>query len=263
MLVFSAIVPHSPLLIPSIGKEHRDALTLTLDALRTLEEHLYAAKPEVLIVISPHATHYAEAFSCNMAPKYEGSLKEFGDHGTNIQAKADFLFIDRLHRHLRGENIPFSLHSNESLDYGVTIPLVFLLSHVPACKIVPLSIAGLSLEEHFAFGKALVQEIHAESRRIALVASCDLSHHANEKSPKGASEAGQAFETAMRAAVDQLQPAPLFALSAETLEQADQCGAKPLLMLLGALSDLKATSRTLCYEAPFGVGALTAEFELA
>lgn len=262
MLVFSAIVPHSPLLVPNIGKEHRDQLSQTLSAFQTLEEHLYATKPEVIIIISPHAVHYPDAFSANLAQNYTGTLKEFGDHGTTIAAKADFLFMDRLHRTLREAKIPFSLTSDEALDYGVTIPLFFLMAHLPTAKIVPLAVSELSLEEHAAFGAALIQEIHAEPRRIALIASSDLSHHANEQSPKGASPAGAAFEQAVQAAVLNRSVEPLTKLSKETLEQAEQCGARPIAMLLGAIKELNVKPVILAYEAPFGVGTLTAEFEL-
>lgn len=262
MLVFSAVLPHSPLLVPSVGKEHRDALSQTLTSLQTLEEHLYATRPEVLIVISPHATHYPDAFSANLAQQYSGTLKEFGDHGTNITAKADFLFMDRLHRTLREGKIPFSLTSDETLDYGTTIPLLFLLAHLPTTKIVPLAVSDASLEDHAAFGAMLMQEIHAEPRRIALIASSDLSYHANAQSPKGASPAGAAFEQAAQQAVSTCSLAPLTQLSKEVLEEAEQCGAKPIAILLGAIRELKVKPVILSYEAPFGVGMLTAEFEL-
>lgn len=262
MLVFSAIAPHSPLLIPTIGKEHRETLSRTLDAYRILEEHLYATKPDTLIIISPHAAYYPDGFSCNIAPSYTGHLKEFGDHGTIIHAKGDPLFIDRLHRHMREVHIPFSLMSEENLDYGMTVSLFFLLSHLPNIKIVPLSISGLSNEEHAKFGQEVMQVIHEDARRIALFAAADLSHRANEKSPQGVNEAGPAFEQAVRTAVEQVNPTPIVALSAKTLKEAEQCAAQPITALLGAIQKMRVKSTTYSYEAPFGVGMLTTEFEL-
>lgn len=262
MLVFSAIAPHSPLLIPTIGKEHCEALTHTLDAYRTLEEHLYAAKPDTLILISSHAAYYPDGFSCNIAPSYTGNLKEFGDHGTTITAKGDSLFIDRLHRHMRETSTPFSLMSEEKLDYGMTISLYFLLSHLPNMKIVPLSISGLSNEAHAKFGQEIMQTIHEDTRRIALFTAADLSHHANDRSPLGPNEAGPVFEQAVRTAVEQVDPTPLIGLSSQTLQDAKQCGAQSIAMLLGAIQRMHVKPNVLCYEAPFGVGMFTAEFEL-
>ncbi len=262
MLVFSALAPHSPLLMATIGKEHRDALNHTLDAYRVLEEHLYASKPDTLVLISSHAAYYPDAFSCNLAPSYTGNLKEFGDHSTSITAKGDSLLIDHLHRHLRETDIPFSLMSEEKLDYGMTISLAFLLGHLPNTKIVPLTISGLPNDQHARFGQEVMQVIQDDTRRIAFFAAADLSHHANEKSQHGVNEAGPIFEQAAKSAVEQVNPAPLLALSPETLKDAKQCGAQPIVTLLGALQDLHVKPHTLCYEAPFGVGMLSAEFEL-
>lgn len=262
MLVFSAIAPHSPLLIPTIGKEHRESLTHTLDAYRTLEEHLYATKPDTLVLISSHAAYYPDGFSCNIAPSYTGNLKEFGDHGTTVQAKGDSLFIDRLHRHMRETDIPFSLMSEEKLDYGMTISLSFLLSHLPAMKIVPLSISGLSNEEHAKFGQEVMQVIHDDTRRIAFFAAADLSHRSNQYSQQGVNAEGPAFEEAVKQAIAQVNPAPIIALSPDVLKEAQQCGAQPIVTLLGAIQKMHVKPSVLCYEAPFGVGMLTAEFEL-
>lgn len=262
MLVFSAIAPHSPLLIPTIGKEHRESLTHTLDAYRLLEEHLYATKPDTLILISSHASYYPDGFSCNIAPSYSGNLKQFGDHGTTVNAKGDTLFIDRLHRHMRQTDKKFTLMSEEQLDYGLTISLSLLSSHLPNVKIVPLSISGLSNADHAAFGQELMQVIHEDTRRIALFAAADLSHHANEQSPHGQNEAGPAFEEAVREAILQMDPKPLTTLTPELLEEAKQCGARPISMLLGAIQKMQMKAHILSYEAPFGVGMLTAEFEL-
>lgn len=262
MLVFSAIAPHSPLLIPTIGKEHCGELTHTLDAYRTLEEHLYAAKPDTLVLISSHAAYYPDGFSCNIAPSYTGTLKEFGDHSTTVKAKGDSLFIDHLHRHMRETSIPFSLMSEEKLDYGMTISLHFLQGHLPNLKIVPLSISGLSNEEHVKFGQEVMQTIHDDTRRIALLACADLSHHANERSKHGVNEAGPAFERAVKSAVEQVNPAPLLALDQQTLVEAKQCSAQAISLLLGAIQHMHVKPTVLCYEAPFGVGLYTAEFEL-
>lgn len=262
MLVFSAITPHSPLLIPTIGKEHRESLAQTLDAYRILEEHLYTTKPDTIVLISPHATYYPDGFSCNVAPDYTGELKEFGDHGTTVQAKGDALFIDHVHRHMREVQQPFSLMSEEKLDYGMTITLSFLLNHLPTTKIVPLSISGLSMQQHATFGQELMQVIHAETRRIALIATSDLSHAIHESASGGVADAGPTFETAVKEAVTKMRPDPIMALSAETLKDAKQCAAQPITMLLGAIQDVHLKPVILSYEASFGVGMLAAEFEL-
>ena len=81
MIVFAAVVPHSPLLVPSIGKEHTEKLANTTHAYAELEQTLYLAKPDTLVMISPHAQMYPDAMSGNASPKFTAVLKQFGDRG--------------------------------------------------------------------------------------------------------------------------------------------------------------------------------------
>ena len=54
-LVFGAIVPHSPVLVPPIGGLDRDKAIKTIEALSTLEENLYLSKPHLIIIFTPHS----------------------------------------------------------------------------------------------------------------------------------------------------------------------------------------------------------------
>lgn len=263
MIVFAAVVPHSPLLIPTIGKEHREKLALTLRAYAEVEQALYLAKPDTLLIISPHAQMYPDAFSGNVSDHFVGQLKEFGDHGTAIEAKADFLVLDHIHRAMRKEDVPFTLTSQEELDYGFTIPLLLLTSHLKNWKLIPIAPSMLDPRTHFEFGRQLKRVAHAEERRIAIIASADLSHHANQNAPDGATPEGQAFDAMIREKLPLLDAAGLLAMDQSTAEAAGQCGFKPLLILLGALENINVSAKELCYEAPFGVGYLTEKFEIA
>ncbi len=263
MLVFAAIVPHSPILIPSIGTEHQEKFARTLAAYKELEEALYVARPETIIIVSPHAHMYPDAFSGNASPHYRGVLKEFGDHGTTVRAKSDFLLLDHLHRELRREHVSFTLTSEEELDYGHTVPLLLLTTHLSDWKLVPLSPSLLDGRMHYTFGRSLYQLLQAEQARIALIASADLSHHVNSSSPAGENPEGQAFDAAVRRYVQERDVPALLAMDQHLLEKADQCGYKPIVTLLGCLEQVNCHPKELCYEAPFGVGALTVRFDMA
>ncbi len=263
MIVFSALVPHSPLLIPSIGKEHREKLADTLKAYAEIEQALLISKPDTLVIISPHAQMYPDAMSGNVADHFTGQLKEFGDHGTTVTAKVDFLLLDHIHRAMREENVPFTLTSQEELDYGLTVPLLLLASQIPTVKVIPLSPSLLDARTHYEFGRQLKRVLHAEQRRVAVIASADLSHHANAQAPEGMTAEGQQFDATVREKLKVMDAAGLLALDAPMVDRAGQCGYKPLLMLLGALENINVAPRELCYEAPFGVGYLTMAFDVA
>jgi aromatic ring-opening dioxygenase LigB subunit len=263
MIVFAAFVPHSPLLAPGVGKEKRDALTATLKAYADVEAGLEAAKPDTILVISPHAPSYPDAFSANMAPKYVGTLKEFGDHQTTVEAKGDFLLLDRLQRELRAEGVPFTLSSSEELDYGFTVPLLLLTERINGWKLLPVAPSRLDAQAHADFGRKLNQILHRENARVAIIASADLSHKLNESSPGGKSVEGPAFDATIRSKLASQDIEGLLALDAQAVEAAGQCGYRPAVTLLGLLEGMNVHSREICYESPFGVGYLTMSFELA
>lgn len=263
MIVFAGIVPHSPILIPSIGKDHQERYARTLQAYAEMEQALYIARPDTIVILSPHAHMYPDAFSGNASPTYTGVLKEFGDHGTTITAKSDFLLLDHLHRALRHEDVPFTLTSEEELDYGYTVPLLLLTQHLQRWKFVPLAPSLLDARMHYEFGRQLNHVIHGEQTRIAVIASADLSHHANALSPASETNEGKAFDAAIRTHALARDIPSLLAMPADLLEKAGQCGYKPIVTLLGCLENLRCTPKEVCYEAPVGVGALTMRFDLA
>ncbi|MFA4954508.1 MAG: class III extradiol dioxygenase subunit B-like domain-containing protein [Patescibacteria group bacterium] len=262
MIVFSAIVPHSPLIVPSIGKEHREKLSATLAALAEIEQALYLAKPDTICIIAPHGARYPDAFSLNLAQKYTGNFKSFGDFSTTIEAKGDFLMIDHMQRLMREENVPFTLTSSEELDYGFAVPILTLTTHLSGWKLIPVSPSMLDGKAHYEFGKQLKRILHAEPARVAVIASADLSHKLSKDSPGGASPEGPKFDEAMVTYAADNKPEALLKLDFDLVENAGQCGFRPIMTMLGALDEINVTPKKLCYEAPFGVGYLTARFDI-
>lgn len=263
MIVFAGIVPHSPLLIPSIGKTHREKIAATLAACQEIEQALYLAKPDSICIIAPHGARYPDAFSVNLASKYVGNLKAFGDFSTTVEAKSDYLMIDRMQRKLRSEGVPFTLTSSEDLDYGYAVPLLLLTSHLTNWKLIPVSPSMLDGNAHYEFGKQLKRVLHAEPQRVAIIASGDLSHKLTAESPAGAAPEGPLFDQAVRDGVIAKDPSAFVGLDLKIVEGAAQCAYRPISILLGALHEMNMTSKVLSYEAPFGVGYLTARYDIA
>ncbi|MCE9586261.1 AmmeMemoRadiSam system protein B [Candidatus Uhrbacteria bacterium] len=263
MIVLAAIVPHSPLLAPTIGKEHREKMTDTLNAFEELAQSLYLAKPDTIVMLSPHAPMYPDSFSGNIAPSFKGSLKEFGDHGTELPIKADFLLLDHIHRHMRDNKTPFTMTSAEELDYATTIPLMFLNKNLPTVKLVPIGMSGLDIQKHYEFGEELKNVLHSESRRVAIIASADLSHAASTTSPEGVTEEGMMFDKTIREKALALDAAGILAMDPAMLEKAKQSGHKPIVMLMGCMKDMNCKAKELSYEAPFGVGMMVMRYDLA
>src|SRR4030042_694582 len=96
MLTFAAITPHPPILIPSIGRENTKRIKKTAEAMEELEKKLIAAKPDTIIIISPHGALLPDAFSINLNPEYTSNLEEFGDFSTKVKFKTNTALAFRI-----------------------------------------------------------------------------------------------------------------------------------------------------------------------
>lgn len=262
MLVFSAIVSHSPLLLPTIGKKHQTKLKKTLESFQKLEQDLYASKPETIIVLSPHGASLPESFSINFSPVYETNLAEFGDFATKMKYPSDSMLIENIRRSMQsGKIMPLILNTEQFLDYGTAVPMALLTSHLTNVCLLPIFDSGLSVKKHFEFGQVMREEIIKNKKRIAIIASADLSHRLTDKAPGGYSPEGKKFDEAVVKHLKEHNVAGLLSLEPQIAE-AKACGLKTIAMLMGVLDKINCSTELLSYEGPFGVGYLTARIKL-
>jgi len=260
-IVFSAIVPHSPILIPAIGKENRDQLKATVAAYLKLEQDLYAAQPETIIIISPHGPLEEKTFVLNLSPEFTGDFTEFGDAVTKFSISGDVGLAHKIREQLETTS-PLKLASEIKLDHGALVPLYLLTEHLKQIKIIPLYYSGLSLAEHFEFGQKLKEELLGDSTRVAIIASGDLSHRLNKNAPGGYSPKGKKFDNKLIENLKNKQTDEIVKLSPKLITEVAECGLKSIVIMLGILKGIKYEPQLLSYEAPFGVGNLVMNFKL-
>lgn len=260
-IVFSAIVPHSPILIPSVGKENCERLKNTRAAFKKLEEDLYASKAETIIIFSPHGLIQSNSFSMNLSPEFIGNFEEFGDFSTKFNLKGDIGLAYRIREKLETK-VPLQLVSETKLDYGSAIPLYLLTANLPQIKIIPFYYSGLDLASHYGFGQILRQEILASKERVAVIASGDLSHRLSKDAPAGYSAKGKKFDNKIIESLEKFKIKNILGLEHEFIRDACECGLKAIVMLLGILEPIKCAPQKLSYESPFGVGYLVMNFKI-
>lgn len=261
MIVFSAIVPHPPLLLPSLGKEQAKKLRATDEALSALEEELYVKAPETIVIISPHGAALKEAMVINLNATYRASLKEFGDFKTSVSFRSDFMLIDRIQRALRKKK-SLQLSSTEELDYGTSIPLLKIAGHLAQAALVPVATSAGTYKDHYEFGKEINDELMSSNRRIAILASADLSHTITKDAPAGFSAAGAELDKTVISLLETRNTVGILNLPYKMAAASHECGIRPIAMLLGILEGIPYTVKNLSYEAPFGVGYLVSHFQI-
>ena len=100
------------------------------------------------------------------------------------------------------------------------------------------------------------------NKRIAVIASGDLSHALNNDSPAGFQSAGPEFDKKIQELLEHHNLAGMLQLKQQFVRDAAECGFRSFLILMGILQGINYTYKSHAYESPFGVGYLTANFVL-
>lgn len=259
-LVFSAITPHPPILIPAIGKDNVNRLSATNNSFVELASQIKSKKIDTLLVISPHGIVHANSFTMNLNPIFSCNFEDFGDFSTKCSWPGNVGLTYKIRERL--ETAPLQLISEENLDHGTAVPLYLLAGETKDIKIIPIYYSGLDLESHYNFGKQIKKEILANNDNIGIVASGDLSHRLTKNAPAGYSSKGKKFDKKLIELLSKGRTQDIIALDEKMIHEAGECGLRSIVVLLGIMDGIKTNPKLLSYEAPFGVGYMTMNFEL-
>ncbi|MBQ9420045.1 MAG: hypothetical protein IJU31_06710, partial [Synergistaceae bacterium] len=222
--IWSALMPHPPVLIHEIGRGRELEAEKTLNGINELTSKL--EKPDLLLVLSPHQPYAPGALFMNNASFYRGSFAMFGVSSVRIDARSQRKDIAALCDCLSKFNIKTYTESLEDLtqDQGSMVPLYFLKqAWGELTEIIITSPIGLTPKEAFKMGKALAD--FQSNKKLALLASGDLSHRLTQNAPVGYEpDYAPKFETAVEEALKRNSPKPIYELDEKTLERAGECG---------------------------------------
>lgn len=246
-LVYSAFVPHPPIVVPEIGKGQEQICERTLSGFKEIAKRITKAQPESLILISPHAQLLETGVTLLENEQQTGSFINFGVTGVKISYPNDLELVKLLTK-----NLPKTIMQKGEMDHGVLVPLYFLRQAGWAGQVVVMSMPLVDPEH---YGKMLAKAIKEIPKKVALIASGDLSHRLREDGPYGYHPAGPQFDQTIIAGLTG-NPDLIRQIPEEVTKEAGECGYRSLRL---AISAQEGSAEIISYEGPFGVGYLVAE----
>ena len=258
-LVFSAIAPHPPIMVPEVGRESIDDVARSIDAMAELTRRLIESGAETVVLISPHAPLAADSFVAYEGPEVYADFANFRAPTTTFTAKVDEELLTSIKQVASSQNFFVSTLLGHDLDHGTAVPLYFLLQNGWHGKVVTLGYSFLSNEDHLRFGSCIKQAVDRVGRRTAFIASGDLSHRLKPQAPAGYNPEAHFFDEQVIDAVRANAPKRIVEIDHNLRKLAGECGYRSMLVAIGASSDLPQSCEVLSYEAPFGVGYLVAQ----
>ena len=257
-IVFGAIMPHPPILVPSIGKDRLKEADQSKLALEEISRRFKAIDFDTIVVITPHGDVGQASVPVYTGHVFEGNFGAFGQPKPSFVYKGD----PQLGLAVVKDCQLATACPETVLDHGVLVPLYYPAQAGIKKPLLPIAVAFLPLSKLYEFGRSLAKTSDRLGRKVLLIASADLSHRLTEDSPGGFSPRGREFDDQLALLVKNYDVNGILKFDPDLAEDAGQDALWSIAILLGALDGKKIKPEVLSYEGPFGVGYMIAALEV-
>jgi aromatic ring-opening dioxygenase LigB subunit len=269
-LVFAAIAPHGGLAIAeACSPDERDLAISTRAGMEELGRLFTAARPDAVVVATPHNVHIANAMGVLVSSRVAGQLSGAPDWvSLDVPSSGELsvLVLDALvSAGVPAVGVSFGANDVATavapMDWGVLIPLWFMGGrHDPPVPLVVVTPArDLSASAHIAAGAAIAAAANTFGRRVAFIASADHGHAHLADGPYGYHPNAAKYDALVCKLVRSGKLEQLSRIPPERVDEAKADSWWQMLMLHGAAPGWKG--RLISYEAPTYFGMLTAAYE--
>ncbi len=262
MIVSTIVFPHPPLMLPEIGHGEEAVIEQTITACKDAARTLMQSQPDVIVVLSPHTILYSDYFHISPGEGAEGNFTAFGAPEVSCSIRYDTQFVQALIEQTAAAGLPAGTEGQKdaALDHATMLPMMFLAQEGTLPPVVRVGMSGLPLLQHYQLGQCIAAT--QPEKRVAIVASSDLSHRLSEDGQYGYSPQGEAFDSQISDILSGAEFGRLFDITPECIREAGECGLRPIVMMAGALDGLSVEGSLLSYQAPLGVGYAVAAYHV-
>ena len=258
-LVFVGVAPHPPIMVPEVGGPRVAEVRASVDAMRELTERIKACGAETVVLVSPHAPLERSTFVAYGGARLRGDFANFRAPQAIVEAPLDEELLGAIKEAAAEDKYRVVVLEPQELDHGTAVPLYFMLHNGWAGRVVALGYSFLSDEDHVRFGECVRRAVEVTKRRVAFVASGDLSHRLKPGAPAGFAPDARRFDEQVVAAFRANEPGQIQRIDQGLRRLAGECGYRSVLVAIGAASAFEPDCEVISYEAPFGVGYLVAQ----
>lgn len=253
-LVCAMLMPHAPILIPAISGERGRGAEASVRALREAAKTIVRHAPETIVLISPHAPRRSGAFGLWTDESVAGTFEPFGFPRVGVKLPGDRRLTNAIVTECHARNVATWNLRHTPLDHGALVPLWFL---VEAGWAGPVVVASLNYPDEgglTSFGEAIAAAASAVGRRIAVIASGDMSHCLTEYAPCGFNPRAHLFDEEFIRLLRAGNYRKLPDMNAGLRENAAEDAVDSTIVAVAAAGWNNSGHAVLNYEGPFGVG---------
>lgn len=263
-VVYGAILPHPPVLVPEVGGSRSKGAEKSKKAYLEIAKRIKAGDKDfdTIVVITPHGEVGQSAVHLYTSHVFEGHFGYFNAPKPLLKFKGDPELGGAVVKEARKSGVNAAPIAESFLDHGSLVPLYYTTDAGVRKPILPIAIAMTSLKDLYGFGKVLQTAAEGLQRRIVVLASADMSHKLATDAPSGFDPMGAKFDEKLVNLVKDYDVDGILDFDRELAEKAGQDALWSIAILLGALDGLNVEQEVLSYEGPFGVGYMIAAFKV-
>ncbi len=250
----AVLMPHAPILVPEVGGERAGAAAASQRAMRAAANDVMRRHPDSLVLISPHSPRQPGAFGLWSDDPLRGSFAQFNAPHAALALPLDKSLAQAIATEMAARNLQTWAIHRSPLDHGALVPLWFLAE---AGWSGPTVVLGLNYpgENGLAvLGAAIAAAAQKSSRRIAVIASGDMSHRLTENAPCGFQPQAHRFDESFIRLVRAGDYRGIEKIDPDLRELAAEDAVDSTVIAAAAVDWQSTGHRVFNYEGPFGVG---------
>ncbi|MGA3108058.1 MAG: hypothetical protein ABSD99_01155 [Candidatus Bathyarchaeia archaeon] len=274
-LVYACIAPHGSETIGQLApKAAANKFRKTRDGLRRLASDIGKARPDTIVLATPHNLRLCGKIAIVLSENSTGILQASprNKKTVSLKAKCDVKFAKQLLERSARSHLPVvgahygtteGVTSDMPMDWGTLVPLWFMM---PRCRRRPRIVIvtpsrEIPLSKNFEFGQMIAKQAETDrAKRIVFVASADQAHAHKHTGPYGFSRQAKYYD---KMVLDALMNNRMDAVM--TFKQDLVSAAKPdslwqMAMLAGIADEIQLKSEIVSYDVPTYFGMICASF---
>lgn len=248
-VTWSGLMPHPPIIVATVGRQRCAQAQPTIDACHHLAADFIAAKPDRLVLISPHSERPRKGIGLWAGARVQGDLSRFGAPQTKVALTTDREWIARFQA-TYAATIDLD---GQPLDHGAMVPLYFLTR---AGWDGPTAVLGLPWDEADELDRIGMAVKHAcsDDKATAILASGDMSHCLLADGPYGFHPNGPEFDRQFVEAIRRGAYSDAQTIDGQLRFDAKQDVLESSRIAWVAGGYANQNHHFFSYEGPFGVG---------
>ena len=252
--VCAVLMPHAPVLIPDVVGDRAAAAQASGRAMRAAAARVVSSQPETLVLISPHSPRRPGAFGIWAGERLQGTFAQFNAPGVQVSLPNDAPFARQIVAEAGKRGLATWMIRDQTLDHGALVPLWFLAQAGWTGPTVILSLTDRADTGLVALGEAIAAAARASGRRVAIVASGDMSHRLAPNAPCGFHPQAHQFDETFMALIRNGDYHGIETITPNLRELAAEDAVESTLIAAAAVDWKTTGGEVLNYAAPFGVG---------